>query len=72
VESKWSGSLEWRAILARLQEARENFLLPYYLDETEVPGLSPSIGYIRSRTHSPEQFADVVIRKLLSQQPDTR
>ncbi|MEU7788005.1 toll/interleukin-1 receptor domain-containing protein [Amycolatopsis sp. NPDC049159] len=66
VKSKWSGSLEWRAILSRLQEARGNFLLPYYVDEVEVPGLSPSIGYIRSRTHSPEEFADVVLRKVLA------
>ncbi|MGH3907735.1 MAG: TIR domain-containing protein [Pseudonocardiaceae bacterium] len=69
VRSKWSGSLEWRAILTRLQEARGNFLLPYYVDEVEVPGLSSSIGYLRSRTHTPEEFADVVLRKILSQRP---
>lgn len=69
VRSKWSGSLEWRAILTRLQEARGNFLLPYYMDEVEVPGLSSSIGYLRSRTHTPEEFADVVLRKILSQKP---
>ncbi|HKS45314.1 MAG TPA: toll/interleukin-1 receptor domain-containing protein [Amycolatopsis sp.] len=69
VQSKWSGRLEWRAILARLQDARGDFLLPYFVDDVEVPGLSPSIGYIRSDTHTPEEFADVVFRKLLSQQP---
>lgn len=69
VRSKWSGSLEWRAILTRLQEARGNFLLPYYTDEVDVPGLSSSIGYLRSQTHTPEEFADVVLRKILSQRP---
>ncbi|MGH8602080.1 MAG: TIR domain-containing protein [Gammaproteobacteria bacterium] len=72
IRSKWSGSLEWRAILTRFQEARSNFLLPYYMDDVEVPGLSSSIGYLRSRTHTPEQFADVVLRKILSQKPRKR
>jgi len=68
IRSKWSGVLEWRAILTRLQEVRGNFLLPYYIDDVEVPGLSPAIGYLHMRTHSPEQFANVVIRKILGQQ----
>jgi TIR domain len=65
VASNWSGSTEWRAILTRLQAARGNFLLPYYVDNVEVPGLSPSIGFIRMETHDPEQFAAIVVRKIM-------
>ncbi|HUY52898.1 MAG TPA: toll/interleukin-1 receptor domain-containing protein [Streptosporangiaceae bacterium] len=69
VDSNWSGSTEWRAILSRLQASRSDFLLPYYVDDVQVPGLSPSIGFLRSTTHSPEEFAEVAIRKILSQRP---
>jgi hypothetical protein len=67
IHSNWSGSLEWRAILTKLQEVRGNFLLPYNVDEVEIPGLSPSIGYLSKTTHSPEDFAKVVVRKVLTQ-----
>ena len=64
VKSKWAGNWEWRAILARMQQQRSAYLLPYFYETVTVDGLNPTIGHLTSATHSPEQFADVVIRKL--------
>ena len=66
LESKWAGNWEWKAILAAMQARRSSYLLPYFWEELELPGLNPSIGYISRKRATPEQFAQVVVRKLRS------
>ena len=64
VESRWAGNWEWRAILSAMQQRTGAYLLPYFYEEVEVPGLNPAIGYVsRSRT-SPREFAELVVRKV--------
>jgi len=65
VRSKWGGNWEWRAILARMQRQKKTYLLPYYWDDVKVPGLNPSIGYVSWKTHSTEEFANLIARKIL-------
>jgi hypothetical protein len=38
--------------------------LPARFDDTEIPGIRPSIGYIDLRTTSPEDFASKILIKL--------
>jgi TIR domain len=64
VNSKWAGNWEWKAILARMQEQEAAYLLPYFYEKVEVPGLNPTIGHISRDTHTPRQFAAAVIRRL--------
>jgi hypothetical protein len=64
LESNWGGNWEWRAILARMVQEREAYLLPYLVEDVEAPGLNPTIGYISAKRCSPEEFARIVIRKL--------
>ena len=40
------------------------YLLPARLDDTEVPGLSPMVGYIDCRSLKPEQLAALVEQKI--------
>ena len=67
VKSDWAGGWEWRAILARMQQQRSAYLLPYYVEAVDVPGLNPTIGYVSASSHDPTQFADLVIDKLRTQ-----
>ncbi len=64
LESNWAGNWEWKAILARMNQQREGYVLPYFLEDVTVPGLNPTIGYVDAREHSPQEFARIVGQKL--------
>ncbi|UUN27837.1 toll/interleukin-1 receptor domain-containing protein [Streptomyces sp. FIT100] len=42
------------------------YLLPVRIDDSELPGLRPTIGYIDARTTSQEQLVDLIKQKLSS------
>jgi len=63
-ESKWAGNWEWKAVLARMQDQRGPYLLPYVIEDVEIPGLNKTLGYVSQRDYSPAEFAALVIRKL--------
>jgi hypothetical protein len=47
---------------------RGPYVLPFYLeppDLVRVPGLNPSIGYLMLKNMTPEEFAEVVVEKIL-------
>jgi hypothetical protein len=57
-------SHERKAAQARaLMEATE-YILPVRLDDTEVPGLNPTVGYIAAKEYTPESLAALVLEKL--------
>lgn len=60
---KWA-RLQRRAALARALEHHTEYVLPIRVDDTEVPGLSPTIGYLDLRVHTPWVIADAVVQKL--------
>lgn len=64
LHSEWAGNWEWKAVLARMNRQREGYLLPYFLEHVEVPGLNPTIGYLSADQVSPQEFAAVVVRKV--------
>jgi hypothetical protein len=52
---------ERRAALDALLLRKTKYILPGRFDDTEVPGLSSSIGYISLEEHGPEEFARIII-----------
>lgn len=64
LRSRWAGNWELRAMLARMQQQTSGYVLPYLLEEVEVPGLSPTIGYVSATDFTAAEFADLVIRKV--------
>ncbi len=64
LKSKWAGNWEWKAVLARMNNQQQGYLLPYFLEDVEVPGLNPTIGFLSSDHVSPREFAEVVIQKV--------
>jgi hypothetical protein len=59
----WS-RLQRRAALGRALQEHAEYVLPVRIDDTEVPGLSPHVGYLDLRRHAPETIARAVVQKL--------
>ena len=57
--------LELRAALARAVDSfEEQYLLPIRTDDTNLPGLRPSVGYVDARNTSPEDIVGLLVAKL--------
>jgi hypothetical protein len=56
---------ERRAAQARAFQESHEYILPARFDETEIPGVLPTVGYISLSGRSPEDFASIVTRKLV-------
>jgi TIR domain-containing protein len=57
---------ELRAVQARAFTENEEYILPARFDDTSIPGILPTTGYIDLTKHSPEQFADLLVQKIRS------
>lgn len=59
----WSNH-ERRAAQSRALEESGEYILPARFDDTEIPGLLPTTGFIDLRSHSPMQVALLVCEKI--------
>lgn len=55
---------ERRSVLARSVLEDETYLLPIQLDDSTLPGLRPTVGYLNGRTTSNAEIVDLVLKKL--------
>jgi hypothetical protein len=55
---------ERRSAMARALVAKAEYLLPARFDDSTLPGLQPTIGYVDLRKLSPKDFADLVRTKI--------
>ena len=55
---------EKRSALVRALHEKEEYILPARFDNTEIPGLRSSIGYIKLEDKSPSEFAQLILKKL--------
>jgi hypothetical protein len=58
--------LERRAAQARAFVESQGYILPARFDNTEIPGLLPTTGYIDINKMEPETLVDLIIKKLRS------
>lgn len=63
VRKRWTNQ-ELRSAQARAFEQNQEYILPFRFDETEVPGLLPTIGYIESANKSAKNCAEIIVKKL--------
>ena len=63
VEKDWT-RLEKRAALERAAREKTEFILPARFDNTNLPGLSSAVSYISLSNLTPEDFAELIIKKL--------
>jgi hypothetical protein len=57
---------ERRCALARAIEEGGDYVLPARFDDTELPGLRPTIGYLDLREVAPNTLVEFVLKKLAS------
>ncbi|MGW1592555.1 toll/interleukin-1 receptor domain-containing protein [Streptomyces sp. NPDC002343] len=55
---------ERRSAQARALMSHSEYVLPVRFDDTEIPGIRPTIGYLDAKDLSPESLAQMVTRKL--------
>jgi hypothetical protein len=68
VEKMWTRH-ERRAALARALQERKEYVLPARFDDSEVPGILPTVGYISLTANSPVELAKIILKKLGRQVP---
>lgn len=56
---------ERQAMQSRAFQENQEYILPARFDETEIPGLLPTIGYIPLNDKSPSDFCEVIFKKLV-------
>lgn len=59
---------ERRSALARAIQEDEEYILPVRFDDTELPGLRPTVSYIDLRQYAPETLVDFILEKVDRQQ----
>ncbi len=55
---------ERKSALARALEERDEYVLPARFDDTEIPGIRPTTGYIDLRNMPPAEFAALILEKI--------
>lgn len=55
---------ELRSAQARAFQENREYILPVRFDDTEIPGILPTIGYIDLRQTSPQALAAFLVRKI--------
>lgn len=60
---------ELKQAQARAFKESQEYILPVRLDDTEIPGLNATIGYIDLRHHSVAELNDVILEKLREADP---
>lgn len=63
-EKKMWTNYEIRNAISRAIETNEDYILPARFDDTQIDGLRTTIAYIDLRKFSPEQFAQIILKKL--------
>jgi len=56
--------LERRSSLANALNEQREYVLPARFDDTEIPGLLPSVAVVDLKEETPQSFAQKIIRKL--------
>ncbi len=64
-EKLWTNQ-ERRNAQARAFEDKEEYILPVKFDDTEIPGIAPTISYINANKVSPNELAEMIEKKIQS------
>lgn len=56
---------ERQSMQSRAFQENQEYILPARFDDTVIPGLLPTIGYISLVEKSPEDFCEIIIKKLI-------
>jgi hypothetical protein len=65
-ERLWTTHERCSATARALQERGNEYILPVKIEDADIDGLAPSLGYISIAEYSADQIADLLIKKLTS------
>lgn len=57
---------ERKSAQARAFQSAEEYILPARFDDTEIPGILPTVGYVSLKNRSPEDLVSLITKKLIS------
>jgi hypothetical protein len=57
---------ERQAMQARAFQEHQEYILPARFDQTPIPGVLPTVGYISLQSKTPEAFVETIKRKLVA------
>lgn len=60
----WTTRERQSAMARAVQERGKEYILPVQIEDAEIPGLSPTIGYISLATYTIEEIAELLKKKL--------
>jgi hypothetical protein len=59
-------NLERKAAQARAFQEAQAYILPARFDDTDIPGVLPTVGYISLKNRPPEDLVSIITKKLVS------
>ena len=67
--SKWYANKNWTnhermSAQARAFTESEEYVLPIRLDNTQIPGIRPTVGYIDGNKYTPKQICNMILKKI--------
>ncbi len=64
-KKRWANH-ERQAAQARAFQESQEYILPARFDDTDIPGVLPTTGYVSLQNRSPDQLVSLITRKLVS------
>jgi hypothetical protein len=61
---KYWTHVEFQAALSRALDSKSVYILPFFLDDTELPGLSATVGRLYAREVSQTDLVDIICERL--------
>jgi hypothetical protein len=63
-KSKMWTNFERQYVISRLMSEHDNYVLPIRIDDAEIPGLPPTIGYLSLERYSLNEILSLLLKKL--------
>jgi hypothetical protein len=63
-ESKLWTNLERKSAQARAFRENREYILPIRIDDTQITGIHETVGYIDIKSHSIDEIAEMIMKKL--------
>lgn len=69
IERQWTNHERQHAQARAIEERGREYILPIKVDDVELPGMPPTIGYLSLAETGIERIAELLLRKLRSSGP---
>jgi hypothetical protein len=64
INRDWTSHERQSAVARSIKERGNEYILPIKVDQVELPGVPPTIGYVSLKEHSIDQIAEMLVKKL--------